>query len=142
MMKETLVTTVQAESIWQGRALCFTSNRLIIANVDGTRLIYAFFILAALGGLIIVLLQGRARTKKTELLKDLSPEMILAADKKNFAIPYTELGKVEMYKKMRQRKIRITDDTAKYEFSLSKSKEFEDYVTVLSPLLNDKLVVS
>jgi len=117
------------------KGLYFTSNRVIIAKLGGQALSMAFGVFGALA-------ESRMRAKKKEQLSKLSPESILTADKKNFAIPYTEVTKVELFKKMLGRKVRITVGAKKHEFSLSKPKEFENYVNVLQPLLGDKLTVS
>jgi hypothetical protein len=136
--EEALVTIVPAGA----RAVCFTSNRVILANVDATPLIYVLFVFAMLGGLIIGLVQQRTRRRKTEELNKLSPASILTADKKNSAIPYAELSKVELVKTIGGGKIRITVGTVKHEFGLSQPKELEGYVNVLRPLLAEKLAVS
>jgi hypothetical protein len=69
-------------------------------------------------------------------------ESILTADKKNFAIPYTEVSKVEMSKGFLGSNVRINVGAKKHQFKLSKPKEFQNYVDVLQPLLGDKLTVS
>lgn len=117
------------------KALYFTSNRVIVAKVGGQALSMAFGIAGALA-------ESRMQAKKKEQLSKLTPESILTADKKNFAIPYTEITKVELFKKMFGRKIRIIVGGKKHEFSLGKPKELESYVNTLRPVLADKLVVS
>jgi len=82
--------------------------------------------------------------KKKEQLSKLSPESILTADKKNFAIPYTEVTQVEMLKKRRfhAAMVRIVAGAKKHQFVLDKPKELENYVNILRPVLEDKLVIS
>lgn len=117
------------------KALYFTSNRVIVAKLGGQALSMAFGVFGALA-------ESRMRAKKKEQLSKLSPESVLTADKKNFAIPYSEITKVEFFKKMLGRKIRIIAGAKKHEFGLSKPKELESYVNSLRPILADKLVVS
>lgn len=117
------------------KALYFTSNRVIVAKLAGSALSWAF----GMGGAIA---EARMAAKKKEQLSKLSPESILTADKKNFAIPYTEVTQVELLKKRFGRKIRIVAGTAKHEFWLGKPKELENYVNTLRPVLEDKLVIS
>ncbi|MEE9198597.1 MAG: hypothetical protein V3U26_02245 [Dehalococcoidia bacterium] len=136
--EETLVTVVPA----QARVLFFTSNRLIVANVEVTAWINVLYVFAMIGGLIIGLVRARTRAKKTEKLSKLSPESILTADKKNFGISYAEISNVKLFKRGRGRKIRVTAGAAKHEFWLSQPKEFENYVNVLRPVLAEKLAVS
>lgn len=117
------------------KALYFTSNRVIVAKLAGSALSWAF----GMGGAFA---EQRMAAKKKEQLSKLSPESILTADKKNFAIPYTEVTQVELLKKRFGRKIRIVAGTAKHEFWLGKPKELENYVNTLRPVLEDKLVIS
>ena len=85
----------------------------------------------------------------------LLPESILTAHKKNFAIPYTEIHKVELLKKEIWiglglslsylgfgRRVRITATAKKHEFRLRKGQELDYYANTLRPVLADKLVVS
>ena len=117
------------------KGLHFTSNRVIVAKLGGQALSMAFGVFGALA-------ESRMRAKKKEQLKKLSPESILTADKKNFAIPYTEVTKVEMSKGFLGGKVKITVGAKKHQFKLSKPKEFQSYVNVLQPILSDKLSVS
>jgi len=117
------------------KVLYITSNRLIIAKLGGQALSMAFGVFGALA-------ESRMRAKKKEQLSKLSPESVLTANKKNFAIPYTDVTKVEMSKGFLGQKITITVGAKKHKFAPSKRKEFDDYVNVLQPLLGDKLTVS
>ncbi len=116
--------------------LYFTSNRLIIAKIESKG---ARFDPTGVFDLVSLFKRG----KKVRDLGKLSPEGILGADSRNFAIPYVEVSKVELFKKMLGKKIRITTATdEKHEFWLSKPKEFEKCVDMLRPLLGDKLSIS
>jgi len=136
--EESLVTIVPVPA----KALCFTSNRLIVANVNITEWIRLLWVFAMVGGIIIILVANLTWAWKTKQLSKLSVESILTADKKNLAIPYTKVRKVELFKEGRGRIIRIISDTGIQEFNLIKPKEFEDYVNVLRPVLADKMAVS
>lgn len=115
--------------------LYFTSNRLIRAKIESKA---ARFDPTGVFDLVSLFKRG----KKVRDLSKLSPEGILGADSGNFAIPYVEISKVELFKKMRGKKIRITTATEKHEFWLSKPKEFEKCVDMLRPVLADKLSIS
>lgn len=116
------------------KALCFTSNWVIITNIVGFGGIGY-----ALGGLAGGIAEAVVRGKEIKGISERSPENILLADKENFAIPYTAISKVELSKKMLGLKIRITTAAAKYEFGLEKPKEFEKTVNNLRSILTDKL---
>lgn len=118
-------------------ALYFTSNRVIVAKLAGSAL-STFF---GLGGMLA---EQRMAAKKKEQISKLSPESILTADKKNFAIPYTEVTQVELLKKRRFRvpMVRVVAGAKKHQFVLGKPKELENYANILRPILEEKLVVS
>ena len=118
-------------------ALFFTSNRVIIARTGGTASRVAMQ--SALGTLGMLAQQRREAKKKEELSK-LTPESILSADKKNFGIPYEEITKVEFFKKMLWRKVRITTGTGKYEYYVAESKKQPEYVNTLRKVLGDKVM--
>ena len=117
------------------KMLYFTSNRVIVASIGGR-------VLSATFGLLGALAEAQMRAKKKEQLQKLTPESILTADKSNFALPYNEVGTIEISKKMLGRKVRIISGTQKHEFWMAKPKEYEEYVNILRPVLGDKLVVS
>lgn len=135
-MSEEILEVVDTK---QAKVLYFTSSRVIVANIKaggGLGLGLAF---GALGGLV----EARMQAKKKEQLSKVSPESILTADKKNFAIPYADINEVELRKKlMGRREIRLTTGAAKYDFDLRKAKEFEKYLNTLRPIFGDKLIVS
>jgi hypothetical protein len=133
-MSEEILEVVDTK---QAKVLYFTSSRVIVANIKaGGGLGLAF---GALGGLA----EARMQAKKKEQLSKVSPESILTADRKNFAIPYADINEVELRKKlMGRREIRLTTGAAKYDFDLGKAKEFEKYLNTLRPIFGDKLIVS
>ncbi len=116
------------------KALCFTSNWVIITNVVGFGGVGY-----ALGGLAGGIAEAVVRGKEVKGLSKRSPENILFSDKENFAIPYTVISRVELFKRMLGLKIRITTAATKYEFGLDKLKDSEKTVSNLRGLLRDKL---
>ena len=128
-------------------ALFFTSNRVIIARTEsaGSRftrsLPFAFF--GALGMAIAARIQQSQQAKKTKELSKLTPESILSADKKNFAIPYEEIMKVEFFKKIWGPKVRISAGAGKYEYYAAKSSKNQlEMVNTLRTVLGNKVIAS
>ena len=124
----------------EGKALFFTSNRVIIAklaslgSILGMRLAF---------GLVGEFLQRHKEAKKEEQLSEFSPESILKADKKNLEIPYTEITQVELFKKWLVGKLlRITVGKTKRVFIVDKPKKLQDCANALRPILGDKMIVS
>jgi hypothetical protein len=82
--------------------------------------------------------------KKREEYEKLSVDDILAADKKNYAIPYEEILKVEMKKPgtFSGIKMKISTGTKKHEFVFKKKKVlFDELVNLVRPLVGEKLSV-
>jgi len=133
------------EIIWVNdlSILCFTSKRIIVAHFRGS---WGEPIAsgAASGGFegFGAFVEWDRREAKKEKLHKLSPEGILKADRKNFAIPYVEITKVELFKNWLGQKLRITVGTKKHEFSLRKSNDYYKCMFALRPLLSNKLTVS
>ena len=132
-------------------ALFFSSNRLIVAKTVGGKWRFA---LASFGVWGEDAADSRAK-QKAEKLRELSPESILKADKNNFAIPYSDITKVEMKKggRMRGSKLKVFTDTKKYDFRIfskralagfvyREHKEIEDQVNLVRSVLSDRLSVS
>jgi hypothetical protein len=132
-MKEEVLITIETGG---NEALFFTSNRVVVARLVGTATSWG--LAAALGGIFGTIAESKMRDKKLNELRKLSPESILTDNKKNFAIPYTEITEVELGKKLK-----ITaGGWHVHKFGLLKSKERESYANTLRPVLGDKLVVS
>ena len=129
------------------KVLFFTHGRLIVAHVSeiggsgiyGLDVLYdAFLALFTLG----LYWHINPASRKIRRLSKLSPEEILVADgNNNFAIPYSEIIKMEFFKKMLRRKIRITAAKT-LEYSLRKPWQYKKYVDALRQVLPDKLEVS
>ena len=105
--------------------LFFTPNRLIVAKTAGGW---------KTGGIAGIPFAKR-NAKKLSLL---SPEAILKADEKNFAIPYSDIIEVEMKKGILSGKIKIFTGTKKYEFNIEKRK-FENHLNFVRSVLPGKL---
>ncbi len=111
--------------------LYFTTDRIIVAKLGGDELSILF-------GNIGDIVEARRRAKRKEQFSKLSAESILAADTENFAIPYSEVTRIEWSKK----KANIISGSFTYKFKLKKRKEFEGCVDTLSSILGGKLFVS
>lgn len=118
-----------------GGMLFFTSKRVIVARTSGIPT--AFLIGGALG---VGIAKHRA-TRKYRKLSDVSAEAILAYSRKNYAIPYAEITKVEMNKpSVLLRGNTIISTTGKeHKFWMTKKREFMNQVDLLSSVLPDKI---
>lgn len=133
---------VQVIETTDDKALFFTYSRLVVAHVEGLgeSAVYGNDALSILFNLF-ALGHSLGAAGKLKQLSKLSPEEVLAAHSLNFAIPYAEIIKVELFKKMLRRKIRVTAGTT-LEYWLSKPRQVKRYVNALRLILPDKLEVS
>ena len=133
------------EIIWVNdlSILCFTSKRIIAAVPELPELPeLSLWGAPDPGEMFASEDEGMLKMKKEELYKQ-SPEDILKADKRNFAIPYVEIVKVELFKRFFFfRKIRITTGTKKHGFTLLNENEYYRCMFALRPLLSNRLTVS
>ena len=137
MKEELLVAIGTRGNVPMG--LFFTSNRLIIARTGSTAARIASYGFGW-GGQAV---GEAAEDKKLKELSKVSPESILTDNKNNFAIPYSDIIQVEMFKKMLSgRQIRINMGTKKQQFRLSNPRKYKEYADILKSVLGDKLVVS
>lgn len=100
---------VQIIETTDDKALFFTRKRLVVAHVEGLSQSggYGTDALSVLSALVdLGRSMGAAKTMKQ--LGKLPPEEILVANRLNFAVPYSEVTKVELFRKFLQRKIRVT----------------------------------
>lgn len=126
------------------KALFFTYRRLIVAHVEGLSG-WGYGGPDALSILAVLEDLGRSLgvARKIKQLSKLSPQEILVAHRSNFAIPYSEIIKVKLFKKMLRRKIRVTITVGTtLEYWLSKPWQVKKYVDALRTVLPDKLEVS
>ena len=137
---------VSIDTGWFG-CLFFTSDRLIIARTEQKRY-------KSKGGLLenyfARRIDRRVRKEGEErerVYMSTHPDNILAADKKNIAISYSDIVKVEMKRSGRARAGRITITTTTrekpYKYPLREGKEvFDKHVSLVRSLMSDRLSVS
>ncbi|MFX0117440.1 MAG: hypothetical protein ACFFB3_23030 [Candidatus Hodarchaeota archaeon] len=117
--------------------LYFTSGRVIVAKIGGSGLLGLF-------GAAGVAAEAYRQKKKKEELEQLSPESILTADKKNFAIPYSDIIRVEMKKPGRfsAAKIDFVTNGKTHKFILLQKKEsFDNFTNLVRSVLPDQLSI-
>ena len=144
---DTTEKIIQTIETTDDKVLFFTYRRLIIAHVPeiggsglyGLDVLYdTFFALFSVG----LYWQINPASRKIRQLSKLSPEEILAAEgNKNFAVPYSEIVRVEFFKKMLRRKMRITA-ADNIDYTLRKPWQYNKYVNALYQVLPGKLEVS
>ena len=128
-------------------ALVFTSNELIVVKIGGTMSLFKKFVVEAIsesyGISTISDVYNQLISNKSDELKKANIEDILEADKLNYAIPYSDIEKIEV-KKMgilspRGRMI-ITINTRNknYWFRISELQLFNDYVNLARKALPNK----
>jgi hypothetical protein len=145
--REPLVGTIEAlEPKTWGRVhfllLCFTPTRVIVAKT----LRYNSLPWSLLLGLASVILYPRARRKARQIAEQMSKmavDSILAADRDNLVMAYDEIKSVQMKKPgaIRGSAIRITTNTARYDFGIERKEDFEAQCALLRPLVSEKLDV-
>jgi len=129
--------------------LFLTPDRVIVARTSG-----GFG--GMFGGIGAVISEYKGKKKEKEYL-ELSPESVLTADKKNFAIPKSEITKVELKKRRFGKELNIATSKKKYEWSdkiyeehkwnvaglipEKKDAKLEDYEDILRPIFGEKLSV-
>ena len=140
-MSEEIKGFIKTMAVGLGNQYCdlyITTNRLIVAKTGSTLGWSVAF--GAVGGAIA---QHGAK-KRAEALRELSPESILSADKKNYDISYATISKVEMKKPgmLSGGQIRIfTTSDKKHVFAIQDKKAFDDYVNLVNSVLSTKLSV-
>ena len=145
MVEELLGVIDHTEGKGKGRtmkkwSLVFTSNRVIASKISGT-------LGVALSGLSGVLGEvGRADINRrvrgsSEEIPGMSAEDILTADKDNFAIPYSDIVKVEAKKGgiLSPTSLRFSTADRNYKFNILKKKKFDEYVELVRTILPEKV---
>ena len=131
------------------KLLILTADKIIVAKPKGTVLSMAIDMIAEFligwvpffGGVLDVD-STSIRAEKKEKLCRLSPESILTADKKNFAIPYSDVIRLEMSKGFLGSKVKIMIGVNKHQFKLRNTNEYYKCMSALKTVLEDKLTVS
>ena len=128
-------------------ALVFTPNELVVVKIGGTMSLFKKFVVAAIsesyGISTISDVYNQLIGKKSDELKKGNIQDILEADKLNYAIPYSDIEKIEV-KKMgllspRGRMI-ITIDTKNknYWFRITEHQLYNDYVNLIRKALPNR----
>jgi hypothetical protein len=125
-------------SAWSGYEkdiLFFTSKRLIVAKISSSWSRYV-------GGAIPLLLERHQQKQKKEKAGEISPEEVLAMDKKNFAVPYSEIDRVMVKKPgaISAGQVKIVTKEKTHQFGVRKNL-FEDFMGLMRSVLADKLTV-
>jgi hypothetical protein len=119
-------------------ALYFTTNRLLVTKTASGLAWGAAF------GVIGAGIAKHNASKRSESLRELSPDSILSSDKKNYDIQYTAISKVEMKKPSMLSKcvLRVyTIDNKKHFFLLDDKKDFGNQFNLVNSVLSSKLSV-
>jgi len=124
--------------------LFFTPDRVIVARTSGG---FGGMLFGVIGAGIEAAITARKGKKKEKEYLELSLESVLKADKNNFAIPNSEVTKIELKSR---RRFHITTSKKKHEWYAGpilpeeKGKKVrypEDYEDILRPVFGDKLSV-
>jgi len=132
--------------------LVFTSTRVIVART-ATWSMWPWAILGGPVGGALSALRGLKRQREaTERLAQLPPDEILAADKDNYQIPYTDIVKVEVGRRGRMPPtLRILTHETKYNLGRlsvekggrgSGEEAFDRCTNIVRLALPDKLEIS
>jgi hypothetical protein len=125
-------------SIWSGNEkdiLFFTSKRLIVAKISSTWSHYV-------GGAIPLIIERYQEKKKKEKLGEILPDDVLEMDKKNIAIPYSDIERVEVKKPgtISAATVKVITREKTHQFGVRKNL-FEDFMRLTSLVLVDKLAI-
>ncbi len=122
---------------WKGDLHCtlvFTTQRIIVAVQSMLfQVASGFGGAGALGGAAGAILTKQQDT--TNQLKQLSPQRILSWNKKSIEIPYTNVTKIQMGKKMGISRIYLhtPENIYKFKFQFVKLEQIEDSIRNLLP---------
>jgi hypothetical protein len=124
-------------SMWSGYEkdiLFFTSKRLIVAKISSTWSHYV-------GGAIPLIMERYQEKKKKEKLGEILPDDVLEMDKKNIAIPYSDIERVEVKKPGTiSAAVKVITREKTHQFGVRKNL-FEDFMRLTSLVLVDKLAI-
>ena len=127
-------------------SLFFTTNRVIVAKILGSGTnVGSYFA----GGVIGGALAAKHSQNKTAEFKALSPEIILSKDKKNYAVPYSEIIQIKMKKPgtFSGGHVEIKATNGEQKFKLTNKGAFEvnkydfSFVPNLPSTVRDKIVM-
>jgi len=138
------------------KALYFTSERVVVAYVAGLG-DNGYSGSTDLFGLIFTIMgivSARSSINTVKQLGMLPPEIILSRDLRNFAIPYSDVVNISIFKKLLSHRMKIvtskdmhnyrskpSPDGYAIEFKLNKPRQWNDNLTILRTTLPDKIRV-
>ena len=115
--------------------LVFTSERVVVAVQS-----MLFQIASGLGGVggAVGAVAGQGAMKRQDIkgkLDQLSPQEILGSNKRNFQVPYTDITKVQMGKKLGTSRLYIhtPNKTYKFKFKFAKLEQVESSIRSFLP---------
>lgn len=129
--------------------LFITPDRIVVARTSGGKGgVIGGLLGGAIGGAVGGVMQARDAKKKTEQYSQISLESILKADKNNYAIPNTDVEKIEI--KSRNR-FHITTTKEQHKWYLSPKEagwttssikeDIKNLENILRPIFGDRLSV-
>jgi Bacterial PH domain len=115
--------------------LVFTTDRIIVAVQS-----MLFQVASGMGGVggAIGAVAGHGAMKGQDVkgkLDQLSPQEILGSNKKNYQVPYTDITKVQIGKKLGTSRlyIRTSNETYKFKFQFEKFEQIEGSIRSFLP---------
>ena len=128
----------------------FTDRRIIFAKIGRFQSMFTTG-MAASGGLVGGLIGAgldatvnRGRKKKSEKQAQMTPDMLLAEAKVNFAIDYAQIQSVEMHipGMLRQGKVNISVPGKKHKFSMEITKDkFQTHINMFQTMFPGRVIV-
>jgi len=141
-MAEEILGVIENALTWNYKYNIFlTPNRIVVAKIRGPSDDLSYLFGGVVAGIVADKLL-KPEEKRREKLKHLSAEEILKADKSNFAIPYSEIVRVEMKHFGTRRIMKILTNTKEHKFNLFPRDRFDEHVNLVHSIIPDKLSVS
>lgn len=140
-MSESVVGTIPTlmTRSWKGdfRAnLVFTNERLIV-TVKGllSQIAMSGGAFGAAGAAVGGAVAARGDAKRGERVNQMTPEEILQSEKRNFAVPYSNITRLELGKKMGTSRLYVVTpgETYKFKFQGIKSEQLENWFRSIVP---------
>ncbi|HEY55217.1 MAG TPA: hypothetical protein G4N91_02920 [Dehalococcoidia bacterium] len=126
------------------RDLFFTSDTMIVAKKSSMPMFTGWALGGYIGGFIA---DSAYKGLKGIKLSELSPDKILRDNKRNFAIRYDEIDKIEIRRKafpfgLVQITINTSTDKHVFDWGLGLARDLKKHTSFLVPLLSDKLSIA
>ena len=127
----------------RSKDLFFTSDSVIVANKSSKAMFAGWALAGPLAGYVTDSIYKGLKGKK---LSELSPDKILRDNKRNFAIHYDEIGKIEIRKLafpfgLVQITINTSTDKYVFDWDLGVGRDLRKHASFLVPLLSEKLSI-